>query len=360
MALTASTPIETTARTPQAHDTVSSLKRRLEKILEPILPRDNDYALLDFPNYSNVGDSAIWLGERRLLRRLGASVGYTTDFASYSPERLRACRGTILLSGGGNIGDLWPAIQHFRETVIRTFPDRTVIQLPQSIHFKEKASLTRARAFFNAHPDLTLLLRDHRSLEIARNEFRARSILCPDMAFALGFLNRPDPPTQDIVWLSRTDIESARNPVDAPHAGVDRGDWLEDEPSVVQRANEFLTRRVRRRPWIFPWLSRPLSLTRDRLAGRRLRRGCRFLGRGRVVITDRLHGHILSLLLGIPHVILDNNNGKLRSFYETWTKDSGLAVWADSPADALEQARALAREINPSRPPIPGTSSAAS
>jgi len=67
-------------------------------------------------------------------------------------------------------------------------------------------------------------------------------------------------------------------------------------------------------------------------------RGCRVLSQGRLVITDRLHGHILSLLMGIPHVLLDNSYGKVRRFYEAWTKEFESVRWADVPAQALEQA----------------------
>jgi pyruvyl transferase EpsO len=48
-------------------------------------------------------------------------------------------------------------------------------------------------------------------------------------------------------------------------------------------------------------------------------RGCRLLSSGRLVITDRLHAHILNLLLGIPHAVLDNSYGKLGRFLEAWT-----------------------------------------
>jgi len=39
----------------------------------------------------------------------------------------------------------------------------------------------------------------------------------------------------------------------------------------------------------------------------------------RLVITNRLHGHLLCLLLGIPHVLLPSPYQKMRSFYSTWT-----------------------------------------
>jgi pyruvyl transferase EpsO len=61
------------------------------------------------------------------------------------------------------------------------------------------------------------------------------------------------------------------------------------------------------------------------------------LSQGKVIVTDRLHAHILSLLLGIPHIVFDDQEeqcGKVRVFYETWTKGCDLTRWVDSPAEA--------------------------
>lgn len=64
-----------------------------------------------------------------------------------------------------------------------------------------------------------------------------------------------------------------------------------------------------------------------------------------LVVSDRLHGHIMALLLGIPNIILDNNNGKLSRYYETWTHESSLTWKASSPEEALQLARMLAAKI---------------
>lgn len=40
-------------------------------------------------------------------------------------------------------------------------------------------------------------------------------------------------------------------------------------------------------------------------------------------------------MLGIPHVVLDNSYGKVRSFYETWTRDAPIVRWADTAAEAV-------------------------
>lgn len=331
-------------------DIVSRLSRKIGEVLQPLLVRGTKCALLDFPNHSNVGDSEIWLGERVFLRSMGASVVYTSsvaypsDVAIFSEAELarRLRGGTILLTGGGNVGDLWSFHQQFRERVIAAFPHNKIIQLPQSIYFRDRANLERARRIFNSHPDLTILVRDQPSLELARNEFRADSILCPDMAFALGTVPRPARPMSDIVWLARTDSEATGSvPIHAQD--IEQTDWLTETPSLLWRMNQFLTRQVLRHPSAGRHLAALLFRTYDPLAKERVLRGCAILGRGRVVITDRLHGCLLSLQMGIPHVVLDTKYGKVKSFYETWLKGCELTHWAESREGAIEKARALSR-----------------
>jgi pyruvyl transferase EpsO len=111
-------------------------------------------------------------------------------------------------------------------------------------------------------------------------------------------------------------------------------DWPDDESGRGPRASlaMLLARRLTAHTSI--------AAVEDWLARARVARGLRTLSEGRVVVTDRLHGHILSLLLGTPHVLLDSAQGKLRGFYETWTRGSELVQWADS----VDEAANLARE----------------
>ncbi len=174
-------------------------------------------------------------------------------------------------------------------------------------------------------------MRDRRSLEVARSEFRAPSTLCPDMAFGLGALGRPVQATHPVLWLLRTDKESAT--AAAPMVDGVRTDWLAERLTVLRVASVALDRAVRLRP--FRRLARPLlSRLYAPLAHQRLDRGLRILASARVVITDRLHGHILSLLMGVPHVVLDNTYGKLSTFRDAWTADVDSVSWASSPAEA--------------------------
>lgn len=297
-------------------------------------------ALVDFPNYPNVGDSAIYLGQLACLESLGVPAPrFICDFTTYDRDALRRALGdgVILLSGGGSFGDTWPTAQACREDILRSFPRHPVVQLPQSIHFSDPKSLARARRIVAEHRAFTLLVRDDDSRDLARQELGVPAHLCPDMAFCLGPITPPRPPTRDLVWLARTDVES-RHPPPPSAEGMAR-DWIEEPATWLRRLNWTLMAATARRPQR-RWRRRLQRATFRPLAQQRLTRGIAILTDARVAITDRLHGHVLSLLLGRPHVILDNSYGKISSFHAAWTANAADVQLARGPEEALERARA--------------------
>ncbi|MBV9648637.1 MAG: polysaccharide pyruvyl transferase family protein [Pseudonocardiales bacterium] len=336
------------------------VRRDLLAVVGKLIEPGTRCALVDFPRHANVGDSAIWLGERALLTELGADVVYVADLHTFSEADLseRLPTGTILLHGGGNLGDLWPHHQKLREQIIRAFPRHRIIQLPQSVHFGDPAGLDRAREVFDAHPDLLLLLRDHRSLLAARRAFRAPTMLCPDSALALSELPRSTRPSHRILWLSRTDHEAAHHTEPDLAADVHRSDWtgqqgadhawiaaLQTARRDLQAASMDRCRGVTSRP------RDDLTRSYDRHAALHLLRGCRLLTSAQAVVTDRLHAHLLCLLLGLPHVVLNDRHGKVQSYWETWRHDRWwpVARLAPTPGHAIQQAQLLA-DPAPTRP----------
>jgi pyruvyl transferase EpsO len=322
-----------------AAETVSRLSDLAAERVGSLLPPGARCALVGFPDHANVGDAAIWLGERVLLERLGARVAYVSDERRFDPAALRARigDGPVFLHGGGNLGDLWMHHQVFREKALQALADSPVVQLPQSIHFGERENLARARQVFASHPRLTLLLRDRASLELARNEFsEATCTLCPDMAFALGLLSRPCPPGDDVVIVGRRDHERL------PGAGAASVPGL--GPVVDWGSEGLLAAGLRRGLRL---LLRPTAAFRlrahvwDALARRQVAAGVRLLSRGRVVLTDRLHGHILALQLRIPHVVVDNSYGKVSGFLDAWTGVVSLVRRAKDPTTAGAEVRRL-------------------
>jgi exopolysaccharide biosynthesis predicted pyruvyltransferase EpsI len=310
-------------------------------------------ALLGYPNHSNPGDHAIWLGAKFVLGGIGAEIVYECSWRDYSRRALAAAvsdGAQIVFTGGGNFGDLWPATHALRETVLHDFRAARIVQLQQTIHFRRSGCLEGTRKLLERHGQVTLVVRDRVSLDLAQRWFDVDVRLAPDLAFACPLEAPDDPPDTDIVWIAREDRESRhRNPAGAP-SGVWRLDWNLREAELrrlrgeqplpipvlelVDR-NRALTKRaaVGDENW---W---ELAEVRDRLSGWRLARGARLLRRGRVIVTDSLHAHILGLMLGIPTVVTDNNYGKLRSAFETFTHEAPHASWAETPEQALSAGR---------------------
>jgi len=321
---------------------LDALGEQIADVLRPLVPAGQPVALVDSPLTPNVGDNMIWQGTLAYLERRGMRPCYTCTNRTFSPETLarRIGRGTILLSGGGNFGDLYPDHQEFREEIVTRFPNNRVVQLPQSIHFESNDALVATRRVLERHRDFTLLLRDEKSFELARSAFRGPAVLCPDISFALGPLARPEP-VHDVVWLAREDKEAREAPVPVP-PGVVRFDWLADDPGSRIALYRRLVPMLAHRAWLRGPLAGVMAHEADAVARASVARGVRLLGQGRVVITSRLHGHLLCMLLGIRHVVLDNSTGKVHAAYDTWTHASPLVERAADQHAALARALALA------------------
>jgi pyruvyl transferase EpsO len=314
-------------------------------VLDPLIPDGSTVALLDFPNYSNVGDSAIWLGEYAYLaRRKDLRVGYvcvgsesSANFSKISPEYV------ILIHGGGNFGDLWPQHQQFRERIIQQYQGSKIIQLPQSIHFQDDQHFERCRNILNLHPDFHLIVRDRESLDLAGRIHDGPNYLCPDMALCMGAAPRTAKPRHPIVCLMRTDKEKAvsGSMASCDHVSMHTTDWLDEPLSVARWTNAKLDWLQGKFPRWIESLDGMKPFLFQRLATERFKRGCDILCSGEVVITDRLHGHIMCCLLGIPHVVLDNSYRKLGNFRDAWGTGEGLCESASSFQEAQEKARAL-------------------
>lgn len=309
------------------------LRGRLLRTMAEVIPRRSRVALLDFPDHTNVGDSAIWLGELAVLRHLESKICYVATRTTYRADRLRSALGPdgiVLLHGGGNFGDLWPKHQDHREAVVRDLREYPIVQLPQSICFQDRKRLDDARRVLRSHDRFTAVVRDDESLKIARGPLELPAVLCPDSAFALGVIERPQQPVQPVVWISRDDHEGPPPQVSTSEVAI-REDWIEEPPTLLLRAAAI----VRRLPTLPQGLDRRMF---QALVEARVARGCALISRGAALVTNRLHGMILSVLMGIPPFAYDTRQGKIGSFYRTWIGDSMPGVMWDTEREALEHA----------------------
>lgn len=287
---------------------IPALQQHLFIALRP-LEAHREYTLLGYPDHPNIGDHIIWLGTLQYLSLTARARLLATPLAN-TP---------ILLAGGGNLGDIWPAEEQFRQSIIQRYPDRPVFILPQTIHFQDESNARAAATVYNAHPDLTLYVRDRVSLAIAETWFpKVRLHLAPDMAFALHPLPKlPHPPPQSpgILFHCRDDKEFRATAL-PPLPGLVAEEWS-------SYGRHWGLRRWRsRRSWmaLYPAAFQPHEgQPLHRRSWAMLHDGAYQLARYPRFITNRLHGHILALLMDIPHILLPGNYHKIEAFSAAWT-----------------------------------------
>ncbi len=304
---------------------VRYLQNKARIIIDSIIPNDAHIILLDYPNNTNVGDSLIWLGEIAYLKSRNLMPSYVCDMRNYSKANIKKILNKntiILMHGGGNFGTIWPEIHNFRLRVLQDFVGIPIIQLPQTIYFDDAEKTVEMAAVIKKHGNYHLLTRCQNSYEFAQKYLNAQNYLCPDMAFFIGAIEPHQQPVVDHFILSRTDKEKSAitiaTAVGDKHLGnTELADWLEPhwQERILHRL-EIHTAELRAK---FDPYNKLLLIVWNQLSKARLQRGVMLLSRGHVVISDRLHVHILCILINKPHLLIDNVYGKISNFYHTWT-----------------------------------------
>ncbi|MCA0049281.1 polysaccharide pyruvyl transferase family protein [Mesorhizobium sp. B283B1A] len=321
----------------QELELIAALQDITHDCLKMFVRPDEPIAILDFPDIKNCGDSAIWLGEIAYLKdRYAKRPSYvcTTDDFSHDELKGMAPSGPIFIHGGGNFGDLWVSHQDFREHIMELFPDRQIVQFPQSIHYSSPERLEQSRRAIGRHKNFVLLVRDEESLLFAQEKLDCQVHLCPDMAFCIGSV-QPDAPRFPVLAMLRQDKEQVGAVDFSAYPHIPREDWITERHSRVRVAKALGAASALLH--LSPSEVRLRKL--NAAANNRFRRGIRQISRGKAILTDRLHVHICSILIARPHAVLDNNYGKIRRFMNAFSGGTDLSYKAMSIDDGIRWAR---------------------
>ncbi|AZN99571.1 hypothetical protein EJ066_21950 [Mesorhizobium sp. M9A.F.Ca.ET.002.03.1.2] len=296
--------------TPSERRPPISLKSVLFDRLMPV--RTNaPYALIDYPDYLNPGDAAIWLGTRAVLDKLnGTPPAYTSALKNFSPQRCRSAigDGVIYFLGGGNFGDFYSRHHRARLHALSLVPRNPVVQLPASCAWTaetDAAVLEETRRVLSNREPVIFFAREEKSRADLERLLGLESTLCPDLAHALHF--EPSAPTADLRAVLRNDQEASQ-PVAPP--AIEVFDWRDLKAQVAwNRFGKFALAVAPR--------SKKLG-TQDWVTSAKVASAVSLLRPARTVITDRLHAFILSTELGRNVVVLDNRTGKVFAYIDAW------------------------------------------
>ena len=73
--------------------------------------------------------------------------------------------------------------------------------------------------------------------------------------------------------------------------------------------------------------------------------GNKILDTGKVLVTDRMHPHVLTALRDQHAVLLPDKFGKNRAVFDHFTHEFDKVHWADTPTQALALAQSLAQSL---------------
>jgi exopolysaccharide biosynthesis predicted pyruvyltransferase EpsI len=296
------------AVTKTSSEVLEDLRVETRSVLASVLRGASRVALLDVPWHRNFGDHLIHLAELEYLKQLGVEVAMeSTLFGPIeAPLSKLHPEGPILLQAGGNFGDLWPIFQEWRESFVPAHADRQVVMLTNSMYFQTEANLRRAVDAFSQHPDLTLLMRDLRSVERASAAFSANTVVyCPDLALGCPIERLPAKPEVDVIMLRRSDRggEPWRLPDGATSVTAD---WeLEGRDDLMMRLLRQPDRVARRIASIAAAASGIRSASYLASSKICVRKAVETLSRGQVLVTDRMHAAVMGAMMGFDTVALD-------------------------------------------------------
>ena len=299
------------------------LKRELGAITA-VIPEGSHIALLDEPVNRSIGDHLIHLGTERFFLEHNIITVARANLYNYHRRWLGRIIGNdtiIACYGGGNFGDIHLQHQQLRERLVTDFPDHRIVVLPQSVYFRDTGRMQQAAAVFRNHADLHLFLRDRRSRQQAEAMRLDNLYLVPDMAHALYPLNGADDPADprgETLYLLRRDKErtAAIRVPERVKAVCDWPDLIHPRDSLTLAAAATACRLFRRfNPPGF------LNSLLDRQRTALVERAIGLFAGYNQIVTSRLHGALLGLLLGKRVRLLNSLTGKSHSYYETWLTD---------------------------------------
>lgn len=265
--------------------------------------------LIGTPTHGNLGDHAIARAEAEFFDCYLPSTAFIEIpmplyvICARRIKKYITPKDVLLTSGGGWLGTLWSHNEETVRGIIKSYPDNKIVLLPQTVFYDEsefgKSYLNEAREIYPKHKNLIFCLREKNSYNFVINNGLGsveNCVLMPDMVF---FLNRTrDSQRSGVVLCLREDRELV-------------ADNREKIEKCVTRNGEIFSYSDTHIHGEVPLDMRDAEL--DKKFGA-------FSG-ARLVITDRLHGMLFSLITGTPCIAFDNVTRKVEGTYFTWLQD---------------------------------------
>ena len=285
--------------------------------------------------YNNLGDIAITKAQVDFLKHVlpkdyeVVTVPVNETFSAFRSMKRQVNTDTIItLIGGGNSGSLYGFIEWPRRFILRHFSKCRIISFPQTVYFGggKKAEIQKKEfvRLCKRCTQLTLVAREKQSFDAYQKMFQGsvECLLFPDIVFSMKCSSNHS--REGIALVLRNDMEKQN------HGNITeavRSYGLSNSITVTE--NDTCDVSINDDGFI------ELEIYISEIASKKL------------VVTDRLHGMILSYITGTPCIVFNNNNNKIGSTYETWLSDQNYIRLVDALTnEKMDQMLKISPQVN--------------
>ncbi|MBY2911135.1 polysaccharide pyruvyl transferase family protein [Rhizobium leguminosarum] len=315
-------------------------KENLVNCVKKFLTRGQPYIIADFPSSKDPGHHACWLGLAKVLHEVAGRLPVLVGSTPQSIDEIKSTPGDapIFICGWANFGDARAGRDDIRYRLMWKYPDRTIIQMPQTIHFANESLKEYAKQTIGRHRNFFCMTRDGQSFELAKANFDCDVEACPDTAFGMETLKPFEADPLRVLYVMQplgeddVDIAKARAIIDGPLTN-----WINGPNSLSRMRKSSVVKSALRHGFS---RTEMMAQHHEDVAARYVDYGVKILSGAQRIITNHLHGHILCLLLNKPHIAVAREGSKLHDFIGSQTGDSPLVEKA---ANANEILAAMSR-----------------
>lgn len=289
--------------------------------------------LFMLPEHGNMGDYALGYAEESFLKKFFPHtelIRVTTTEWKAAKELIIALVSpddVIFMNGGGYIGDLWGNTENYR-SIVEAFPENSIFFFPNTLTYKHDdfwsyEPFQNDTRWFSSRKNIYIMFRDRRSYTLFK-KVNSNCYHFPDMV--LFMKKERQVPLDDfrVLLCLRNDREKIIDNSSKILRGLDEAGIAYDVFDIC----------------LPKYVSQERGIAAlDNIIKKMQGYTC--------VLTDRLHGMLLSVVGNVPCVAMDNKTHKVSGVYE-WIRDKGF-VMLYNPMSKQSIAEAVNSAINNKR-----------
>lgn len=308
-------------------------EREHQKFVQKLeFPNGKKVFYLDVPIHANLGDLAQYLCTKKWIADNYPEYNYVeidglilSDTKCGIMNKLKgqvSDEDIIIFQSGYCTQDLGGYHDLVHRLVVRAFPNNLIIMLPQTVFYKDEKNARITADIYANHNLLFFMARDFTSADIAKKLFPNLDIqIYPDIVTTLiGSKNTLCNQRNGIALCIRNDSEKFYS-----DAEIDK---LKNKLQVISSVYMCDTTIYEK----FDSIKDKLNILIDNMINR--------FAKVKVVITDRYHGTIFSLIAGTPVIVIKTTDHKVKTgiewFYGIY---DDYVYYADTLEDAYKKAK---------------------